>query len=117
MRHRLLAAILVASIFAFAGPAAARFINFVEVGDPGNPSDTLTHCTEPACGTVGTTYCIGKYEVTNAQYAEFLNAVADSDPNALYNTNMKPTRVAASCGAGARAATATRRRRAAGTTP
>jgi formylglycine-generating enzyme len=88
MRHRQLAMILVASIFAFAGPAAARFINFVEVGDPGNPSDTLNHCTEPACGTVGTTYFIGKFEVTNQQYARFLNAVADSDPNSLYNTNM-----------------------------
>ena len=31
---------------------------------------------------------IGAYEITNAQYAEFLNAVADADPNALYNTRM-----------------------------
>jgi formylglycine-generating enzyme required for sulfatase activity len=33
-------------------------------------------------------YQIGKYEVTNAQYAEFLNAVADTDSNGLYNTSM-----------------------------
>ena len=33
-------------------------------------------------------YWISKYEVTNAQYAEFLNAKAASDPLGLYNTNM-----------------------------
>ena len=33
-------------------------------------------------------YSIGKYEVTNAQYAQFLNAVAVTDPNALYHTSM-----------------------------
>ena len=33
-------------------------------------------------------YRIGKYEVINAEYAEFLNAVAGTDTNALYNTNM-----------------------------
>src|SRR5262249_31364567 len=31
-----------------------------------------------------------KYEVTNAQYVEFLNAKAKSDPLGLYNTNMGP---------------------------
>jgi formylglycine-generating enzyme required for sulfatase activity len=35
------------------------------------------------------TFFISKYEVTNAQYAEFLNAVAaDDDPHALYNEFM-----------------------------
>lgn len=33
-------------------------------------------------------YQIGKYEVTAGQYTEFLNAVADADPNELYNTAM-----------------------------
>ena len=40
------------------------------------------------CGAVNYTYNIGKYEVTNAQYIEFLNAVASHDPNTLYNTDM-----------------------------
>ncbi len=31
---------------------------------------------------------MGQYEITNAQYADFLNAVASSDPNGLYNANM-----------------------------
>jgi cysteine-rich repeat protein len=30
----------------------------------------------------------GKYEITNAQYVEFLNAVAVTDANGLYNTEM-----------------------------
>ena len=33
-------------------------------------------------------YWISKYEVTNAQYAELLNAKAASDPLGLYNTIM-----------------------------
>jgi len=33
-------------------------------------------------------YAISKYETTNAQYAEFLNAKAASDPLELYNENM-----------------------------
>jgi sulfatase modifying factor 1 len=33
-------------------------------------------------------YQIGKYEVTNTQYAAFLNAVAATDTFSLYNTNM-----------------------------
>jgi formylglycine-generating enzyme len=88
MRHRSLSFLLTASIFAFAGPAAAIVIDFVEVGDPGNPSDILIHCTQAGCGSVPVPYVIGKYEVTNQHYAEFLNAVADADPNALYSVNM-----------------------------
>ena len=88
MRHRMLSLFLAASIFVLAGPAAANFIDFVEVGDPGNLADTLTNCTQADCGSVATSYFIGKFEVTNQQYARFLNAVADSDPNALFNTEM-----------------------------
>jgi formylglycine-generating enzyme required for sulfatase activity len=36
-------------------------------------------------------YSIGTYEVTNAQYAEFLNAKAASDPLGLYNVFMGAT--------------------------
>jgi len=39
-------------------------------------------------GAVSYTYWISKYEVTNTQYTEFLNAVAAADPNDLYNTSM-----------------------------
>jgi formylglycine-generating enzyme required for sulfatase activity len=52
------------------------------VGDPGNAADIT------GFGAVATAYRISETEVTNAQYAEFLNAKAASDPLALYNTNM-----------------------------
>jgi len=57
-------------------------IEMVPVGNAGNPADTSTY------GAVSYPYSIGKYEVTNAQYTQFLNAVAVTDPNALYNTSM-----------------------------
>lgn len=57
-------------------------IDTVLVGDAGNPNDTT------GFGQVNYTYRIGTYEVTNAQYAVFLNAVAATDPYGLYNSNM-----------------------------
>jgi formylglycine-generating enzyme required for sulfatase activity len=67
---------------ALCGPASAVTIDWTPVGSPGNPADTT------GFGAVGYAYEIGKYEVTNAQYAEFLNAKAASDPLGLYNANM-----------------------------
>ena len=60
-------------------------LEWVTVGDPGNDPDTRY---DTGYGAVADLYRIGKYEVTNAQYAEFLDAVADEDTNGLYNTNM-----------------------------
>jgi sulfatase modifying factor 1 len=40
------------------------------------------------CGSVPYSYYISKYEIANAQYAEFLNAIAGTDPYGLYNTDM-----------------------------
>ncbi|NIM51450.1 MAG: PEP-CTERM sorting domain-containing protein, partial [Gemmatimonadales bacterium] len=57
-------------------------MEWVTVGDPGNVNDTHGY------GGVGYVYNIGRYEVTNAQYCAFLNAVAASDPHGLYNTYM-----------------------------
>lgn len=61
-------------------------VEMVTVGDAGNFADT-TGVPNPA-GAVAYEYKIGKYEVTNAQYAAFLNAVAAADSNNLFNTNM-----------------------------
>jgi sulfatase modifying factor 1 len=79
----------------FALPAHAEVtIEWLTVGDPGNVADTeVMTCCESSIGTsgygpVGNEYRISKHEVTNAQYAEFLNAVAATDANALYNTGM-----------------------------
>ncbi len=63
-------------------PAAAVTVDWVGVGDPGNAADTT------GFGSVASGYQISKYEITNAQYTEFLNAVADTDTYGLYNANM-----------------------------
>ncbi len=72
----------------FAGPASAVSIDWVPVANPTNAPDTLTNCLGPSCGSVSYSYYIDKYEVTNAQYVEFLTAKAVSDPLGLYNPNM-----------------------------
>ena len=66
--------------------SSAITLDWVTVGAPGNVCDPTGggNCF----GAVGYTYRIAKYEVTNAQYAAFLNAKAASDPLALYNTGM-----------------------------
>jgi formylglycine-generating enzyme len=69
-------------IFAMASSVAAITIDTVPVGNPGNAPDSTT------VGAVSYEYRIGKYEVTFAQYAEFLNAVAGEDPFELYDTKM-----------------------------
>ncbi|MCX6874635.1 MAG: choice-of-anchor D domain-containing protein, partial [Verrucomicrobia bacterium] len=60
--------------------------DYVLVGNPGNAADTSI--PESPRGAVGYEYRIGKYEITNAQYAAFLNAVAKTDPHTLYNPAM-----------------------------
>ena len=64
-------------------PAPAVTIDWVTVGLPGNAADPQT-----GDGAVAYPYRISKYEVTNAQYVDFLNAVALDDPNGLYNVSM-----------------------------
>ena|SRR5262249_6720724 len=68
-----------------ASSASAVTMDWTPVGNPGNACDTQL---EGCFGAVNYSYSIGTYEVTNAQYAEFLNAKAASDPLGLYNTNM-----------------------------
>jgi len=60
-------------------------IEMVTVGNPGNGTDPDTGSVY---GAVSYEYKIGKYEVSNAEYAVFLNAVADADPNNLFNAEM-----------------------------
>jgi len=69
-------------LFALAPAASAVIIDWVTVGDPGNAADTT------GFGSVSEVYRISKTEVTNAQYAEFLNAKAASDSLGLFNVNM-----------------------------
>ncbi len=70
--------------------SAAQAVSIVPVGNPGNAADTRYDAT--GFGAVSYDYSIGKFEITNAQWMEFLNAKASvSDPYGLYNTNMAGT--------------------------
>ena len=57
-------------------------IETVPVGNTANSANSHGE------GAVSYDYRIGKYEVTAAQYCEFLNAVAKTDTYGLYNTLM-----------------------------
>ena len=67
-----------------AAPAHAVTIDWVTVGDPGNTADTTTY------GAVADSFQIMKYEWTNSQYVDFLNAVdaSGTNPKSVYNANM-----------------------------
>jgi formylglycine-generating enzyme required for sulfatase activity len=73
--------------FMIASSAAAVSMDWTPIGNPGNGCDPQP---QGCFGAVAYSYSIGTYEVTNAQYAEFLNAKAASDPYGLYTTNMNP---------------------------
>ena len=81
---RLIVGVVVGVVLGIGGPVdAAIDIDTVAVGNPFNTDDTQGD----GYGGVDYVYNIGKYEVSNAEYTEFLNAVdADgSDPHDLYN--------------------------------
>jgi formylglycine-generating enzyme required for sulfatase activity len=71
-------------------PAGQTSLQFVTVGDPGNAADSTVMLTDNSTGygAVNYVFRIGKYDVTNAQYCQFLNAVAKDDPFALYSNDM-----------------------------
>jgi len=56
----------------------------VTVGNAGNANDS----GGTGNGAVAYDYQIGKYDVTIGQYTAFLNAVAATDTNSLYNSSM-----------------------------
>jgi sulfatase modifying factor 1 len=72
--------LLIAAIFSMPSALPAT-IETVPVGNPHNPPDTRFNGA--GFGAVAYPYRIGKYEVTCAQYAEFLNAVDPSGANTL----------------------------------
>jgi formylglycine-generating enzyme required for sulfatase activity len=70
-------------------PDATINLEFVKITNPGNAADAYTTYgyAKGNYGTVNYPYYISKYEMTCAQYAEFLNAVAaNSDPYGLYTS-------------------------------
>src|SRR5262245_60935848 len=68
-----------------ASSASAVAMDWTPIGNPGNACDSQS---QGCFGSVAYGYDIGTYEVTNAQYAAFLNAKAASDPLGLYDSRM-----------------------------
>ena len=63
--------------------AADVILEMTTIGEPGNLDDST------GFGSVPYTYEISTYEVSVAQYTEFLNTVAQSDPYGLYSGAMQ----------------------------
>lgn len=86
LRSRAAVVALWCLLAAFVANAHAITIPTVPVGNPGNAPDQ-DYGFGPL-GAVSYAYRIGTSEVTNAQYVDFLNAKAASDPLGLYLPNM-----------------------------
>jgi formylglycine-generating enzyme required for sulfatase activity len=85
--RRLIISLLFISLALGTTSTRAVSLDTVLVGDPGNPPDQIYRDKGPF-GSVDYLYRIGTTEVTNEQYAEFLNAVAASDPHELFHPRM-----------------------------
>ncbi len=74
-------------------PAGQTSLQFVTVGDAQNAPDTVVMAYDRTTGygSVPYVYQMGKYDVTVAQYCQFLNAVAKIDTYGLYYSAMAPT--------------------------
>lgn len=103
MRRSILVLVIVC-VMAGANIASATIIrainmDFVTIGNAGNPGDTRTEANPSGCGAVGYDYSIGKYEITNAQWNTFVSAAgaptgnpSDAyDENAYYTDSQQPT--------------------------
>ncbi len=95
MKHTRLTLALAAGLAgaATSNALAAVTIDWVAIGNPGNapqsPANRLhIYDQGDGFGAVGYNYSISRNETTIAQYADFLNAVATTDPYNLYNPNM-----------------------------
>ena len=94
------ALVAVASLWASAASAGminvgSSTINMVTVGNPNNAANPSAPSNVAGLGggSVSYTFEIASTEVTNAQYASFLNSVARvADPNALWNASMMISR-------------------------
>lgn len=83
---------VIAAFAALGATAASAQITIptVFIGNSGNTGDTRVMTTDGTTGygAVGHLYNIGTHEVTAGQYTAFLNAVARTDTNGLYDPAM-----------------------------
>ncbi len=96
-RWALLSFACVAGVLWCTSATVAAPMDLVLVADAGNDPDQSTVVN---AGSVGYDYYIGKCEVTNSQYAEFLNAVAADDPAELWDAGMQGGHIQRSGSAG-----------------
>jgi formylglycine-generating enzyme required for sulfatase activity len=82
MKIKSIAFILTTSLALPCGLALAGVPETVVIGNPGNSADSTGY------GAVAYAYKIGKFEVTNREYCEFLNAAAKTDTYELYDGRM-----------------------------
>jgi len=82
----------------FRMPPGLTSLEFVGADNAGNTADARTmNDGTSGYGSVNYTYKIAKFEITAAQYAEFLNAVARTDAYGLYNESMANVVGASGC--------------------
>lgn len=82
--------------------ASAVTIDWSPVGNPGNAPDPAAPLPGRYSGAVAYNYRIGTYDVTNSQYAEFLNSKDPTGANTLglYDVNMALAPTVANFGGG-----------------
>ena len=76
---------VIASISLVSPAGATVSIDWTSIGNAGNVADSTGY------GAVSYGYNIGTYDVTNAQYVEFLNAKGASNSYGIYNSTMGHT--------------------------
>ena len=93
MRSKSILVLVIVCMMAVANIASATIvqginIDFVTIGNAGNPGDTRTDYPDSAapygCGSVDYEYQIGKYEVTNGQWDAFVLAAGAPSGNPSY---------------------------------
>lgn len=84
------------TVFLFTGFVSAEIvrgidIDFVSIGNAGNPGDTQVMTTDGTTGygSVGYEYRIGKYEITNAQWNTFISfaGTPSGEPSGAYSAS------------------------------
>lgn len=84
----ILVLVMVVCFMAMANIASAVIIrgidiDFVTIGNPGNPGDTRAEANPTGIGSVNYTYQIGKYEITNGKWDAFVSAAGAPTGNPI----------------------------------